>query len=382
MSEAVALRRAPAAAAHMLFVLALGLCTLSLVMVYSASGWVDLRNYHDAFYHMKRQVVWIAGGLVLLFAAARTDYGSLRRWAKPLMWFSLVLLLLCYVPGIGKRVNGQTRWIGFAGFTFQPSELAKLAMVIFMADILDKKRDQLRSFTTGFLPAAFIAGIFLLAIVLEEDLGATFVLGLVVWLMWYVAGMRLSHLLSLVFMAIPALAFMLLSSEWRMMRLLAFIDLETHARGFGMQLNQSLIAIGSGGVFGRGLGHGLQKYDYLFEGHTDFIFANIGEELGLVGCLSVIAVFLIIVSVGFITALRMPDFFGSLLACGISLMIGIPALVNMAVVLGLAPTKGLPLPFISYGGSQILVNMAAIGILMNITHHRQRLHGRRVPRSG
>jgi cell division protein FtsW len=364
-------RRAPLPAL-ILFVLTLALVTLSLIMVYSSSGFIDGRARHDPFFHFKHQVVWVLMGLVGLFLAARTDYQRLARVAKPLLAVSFVLLMLCYVPGIGLKVNGQTRWIRVAGFTFQPSELAKLAMVLFMADTLARKRHLLRSFTLGFLPAATITGIFLLAIVLEEDLGATFVLGLIVWLLWFVAGMRITHLVSLVIAAIPAFAFFVLSSQWRVMRMIAFLNPEHFRSTHGMQLDQSLIAFGSGGVFGRGLGHGLQKYYFLVEGHTDFIFANIGEELGMIGCIAVIAAFLTIIAVGTTTALRMPDLFGSLLACGLTLMIGVPAMVNMAVVLGLLPTKGLPLPLISYGGSQILVNMTAMGILMNIVYHRQR----------
>jgi cell division protein FtsW len=363
--------------AVMLFVLTLALVSLSLVMVFSSSGFIDARARHDTFFHLKRQAMWASMGLVGLLICSRIDYSRWKRFAKPIMWASLVLLVLCYVPGVGKRVNGQSRWIGFGGFTLQPSEFAKLAMVIYMAKTLTEKRHLLRQFTAGFLPAALISGVFLLAIVMEEDLGATFVLSLIIWLMWYVAGMRLTHLMSLVVTALPAGSLFILSSRWRVQRMIAFFNPEGHLTDVGMQLDQSLIAIGSGGIFGRGLGEGLQKYYFLVEGHTDFIFANIGEELGLIGTLTVVMIFFVIVSIGTITALRMPDFFGSLLACGITLMIGIPALVNMAVVTGLLPTKGLPLPLVSYGGSQLLANMAAIGILMNIVYHRQRVSDRR-----
>jgi cell division protein FtsW len=357
----------------LLFALALALLTLSVVMVYSASSYVAARRYGDHFFFFKRQLVWCAVGITAMFVASRIDYQKLTHFAKPLLWVSFILLLLCYVPGVGKNINGQSRWIGLAGFTFQPSELAKLALVIFMAKTLSEKRDQLRSFTAGFLPAAGITGIFLLAIVMEQDLGATFVIGLIVWLMWFVAGMRLTHLMSLVVAAVPAFAFFILSSSWRMKRMLAFLNPEDHQQGAAAQLLQSLIGIGSGGLMGRGLGQGMQKNLYIPELHTDFIFANIGEELGLIGCMAVVLIFIAIIVIGTTTALRMPDFYGSILACGLTMMLTLPAMVNMAVVTGLMPTKGLPLPLVSYGGSQVLVNMTAVGILMNVVYHRNRL---------
>jgi cell division protein FtsW len=352
----------------------LALVSLGLVMVYSTSGYIDARSSrlgHDAFFHLRRQMRWVLLGLVLLFAMARMDYERLRKAALPVLGLSLLLLFLCYVPGIGHRANGQWRWIRLFGFTFQPSEFAKLAMVLFMAKTLSELReDEIRSFMGGFLPATLITGVFLMAIVMEEDLGATFVLSVIVWLMWFVAGMRIPHLLSLVCAAIPAFLFFILSSPWRLERIMAFLNPEKYRLTHGMQLDQSLIAIGSGGIVGRGLGEGLQKYYFLVEGHTDFIFANIAEELGLIGCAVILLLFMAIVIVGLSTAHRMPDTFGSLLACGLALMIGIPAMVNLAVVSGCMPTTGLPLPLISYGGSQILINMMAIGILMNIVYHR------------
>jgi cell division protein FtsW len=355
-----------------LFLLTLALASLSLVMVYSTRGFRDALQYGDEYHFLKRQAVWVMIGLGFLFFAARTDYTRLARWSQPIMWFSLLLLLLCYAPVIGHPVRGQSRWISLGGFTFQPSELAKLALVIFMADTLTRKRAQIRSFTLGFLPAAAIAGVFMLVIVLEQDLGATVIVGAIVWLMWFVAGMRLTHLLSLFLAAVPAAAIFILSAPWRVQRVLAYFNPQGHIQESGLQLDQSLIAIGSGGVFGRGLGTGHQKYYFLPDGHTDFIFAHIGEELGLVGCLAVLLAFLVIMVIGVVTALRMPDLFGSLLACGLTVMLVLPALVNMAVVVGLLPTKGLALPLISYGGSQMVVNMTALGILMNIVYHRQR----------
>lgn len=364
--------------AALLFILAMSLVALSIVMVYSTTNFNDARLYHNEFYHFKRQAVGAAMGLFCLIAASRIDYQKLAKAAKPLMWFSFVLLLLCYVPHVGRTVKGQSRWIHLVGVTFQPSELAKLAMVIFMADTLTKRKDQLRSFTLGFLPAAVITGAFLFAIVAEQDLGATFVLGVIIWLMWFVAGMRLTHLLSLLVAAIPAIIVFVMSSKWRLMRLIAFLNPEQYRQGAGLQLDQSLIAIGSGGIFGRGLGEGLQKYHFLPEGHTDFIFAHIGEELGLIGCLLVLLVFVTIAMIGISTTMRMPDLFGSLLAFGLTLMLTFPTLINLAVVTGLLPTKGLALPLISFGRSQLLVNMAAVGILINIVHHRQRIvDGRR-----
>lgn len=354
------------------------LVSLSLVMVYSTRSLLDASTRGGEFMHFKKQVVWVLLGLVFMTAAACTDYQRMTRLAKPLMWFSLALLVLCYVPGIGLRVRDQARWIGFAGFTFQPSELAKLALVIYMADTLTRKREQLRSFTFGFLPAAAITGGFLILIVLEQDLGATVVLGLIIWLMWFVAGMRLTHLVSLLFAAIPAGTVFIMSAPWRIKRLIAFVNPEDHRGDFGLQLDQSLVAIGSGGPFGHGLGEGMQKVYFLPDGHTDFIFAHICEELGLIGGLCVLGIFATFTLIGVVTALRMPDFLGSLLACGLTLMLVVPAMMNIMVVTGMLPTKGLALPMVSYGGSQMLVNLTAVGILTNIVYHRQRtVDGRR-----
>ncbi len=347
-----------------LFVLTLSLVATGIIAVYSASASQEL---------LVRQSIYALGGLVLLLAAYWIDYGRLKRLAPWLLGFSMLLLLLIYVPGIGVSAKGDARWINLGIINFQPSELAKLAMIIYMAKMLSERRPYIRSFCSGVMPALVVTGLFA-AVIVKNDFGATFVLCVVVCGMWLVAEMRWFHLLALGMAVLPALVMAILMRPHRVSRVFSYlvflltpelVDQEMR-RGSLYQLSQSLIAIGSGGMWGRGLGESLQKFGHLPDRHTDFIFAIMAEELGFVRVSLVVAAYAAIVLLGWIVALRSTDLFGSLLASGITLLVFANAAINLGVVLGLLPTKGLTLPFISYGGSSLLICMTAMGILMNV----------------
>lgn len=372
------------------FLLTMILAAVGLTIVYSSSAsyaairdrnriakmegkekLADDHSYHSAYY-LARQCFWIALSTILMLALYKVDYRVLKGWSLYVLLFSLFLLLLCFVPGIGVVINGDRRWIGFGGFTFQPSELAKLALIIYMARMLTDHHDKIRTIVHGVLPALGITALFGVAIILEPDIGATLVALTILFFMWFVGGMRVLHLGALVSAGIPPFIFAIFFFRDRLERILAFITLmfsddpfSEAAMGKGYQLMQSLIAVGSGGIWGVGLGNSMQKY-FLTEQFSDFIFAILCEELGLIGGAAVVLLFILLICQGWIIAMRSPDYYATLLASGISLMLTISVALNLMVVTGLAPTKGLALPLLSYGGSSMLVTMAAMGILMNI----------------
>jgi cell division protein FtsW len=371
----------------LIFLCTLALLTVGIVMVCSSSAAIAARELNKvkvekqaglpesgaiqltthSFFYLKRQAAWATLSIIGLLVAYRIDYEKYRKYATPLLIFSFLLLILVFVPGIGRERNGSHRWIGWGSFQIQASEVAKLALILYMAKKLSERQNDLRSFKRGFAPSLLILAIFLAAIVVEPDLGATVVIASIVFMMWLVAGMRWVHLATLGIAAVPAVVAAIIAEPYRVKRLLAFMDPAKDMYGTGWQLYQSLISVGSGGVTGLGLGNGPQKYLFLSEAYTDFIFAVICEETGMVGAIAVIALYFFFVVQGYRVAMRVPDMYGSLLATGITSMIGIQAFINMFVVTGLVPTKGLTLPLISYGGSSLLINMVAIGILMNLS---------------
>lgn len=377
----------------LIFLTTMMLLTIGIVMVYSSSAAIAARetmsqeldrsrnvdptdamqfSAHSSRY-LKRQTVWAFISVIALLIAYQIDYEKYRRYAPYLLLISFVALLAVFLPGIGLERKGAHRWIGYGPLQVQSSELAKLALIVFMAKKLYdcQTRQEVRSFRAAFFPALVVLGAFLLVIVLEPDLGAALVIGCVVFVMWYVGGMRGVHLLSLGVAALPCIILAIIAEPYRVKRIAAFLNPESDIRGRGWHLWQSLITVGSGGLWGRGLGCGPQKYLFLSEAHTDFIFAVICEELGLIGGMCIVALYAFFIIQGIRVALRAPDLYGSLLATGITAMVGIQAYINMAVVTGLVPTKGLTLPLISYGGSSLLVNMIGIGILMNISQYTE-----------
>jgi cell division protein FtsW len=338
---------------------------LGVVMVYSASALASAASAGDPELLLLRHLRHLSIGGLMFAVALCADHRRLRRWIYPLLAFSVLTLLLVNVPGVGIKVSGARRWL--LGGSFQPSEAAKLALVAYLAYSLAKKRDQVKSFSVGFLPHALVAGAVVGLVLLEPDLGTALILAVTTGVMLFIAGARVSYLGFAGAAALPVVYHLVVNVAWRWERLMAFLDPMAHRKDTGYQLAESLIAIGSGGLWGLGLGGGRQKLFYVPEADTDFIFAVIGEELGLVGCVAVAALFAVIVWRGALVALRVRDDFSRLLAAGITVWLGFQAAFNMLVVTGLLPTKGLTLPFVSAGGSSLCVSLVAAGILLNIS---------------
>lgn len=341
----------------------LTLLCFGLVMVYSASSVMALKRYGDSAYFLKRQLVWAAGGLVAMFLVWKMDYKKLRAVSLPLLVVCFFLLVLALV---GPEVNGARRWIRFAGLSVQPSEFTKPVLFVFVAASLARRADKLGDFWSGLGPYLILAGTFILLVVLEPDLGTAALITAVVFTMMFVAGARPGHLLGLCLAAVPILYIQLFRVGFRKHRLSSFIDPWSDPLGAGFQVIQSFLAFGGGGLTGLGLGESRQKLLFLPEPHNDFIFSVIGEEFGFVGAVAVALLFVLFTLSGLRLALRCRDGFGGMLAFGLTLMIGLQALINMGVATGLFPNKGMPLPFISAGGSSVFVALLSVGIILSI----------------
>jgi len=351
-----------------LFSATIGLALFGVVMVYSASAMIAVQENHSQFHYVIKQGVWTIIGFAAMFMAMRFDYRRLNRAWIVYGLLLLTILLLVAVFGFSP-VNGARRWIKFSGFSAQPSEVAKLALAMFLAYFLERRAGQEESFWKTFLPCMLVLGMIAGLVAKEPDLGTALMLAIVCLTMCFAAGVRPRHM---AYAAVPAFLFvgkMLIFTPFRMKRLAAFIDPWADAQGTGYQVVQSLIAVGSGGQHGLGFAQGRQKLLFLPFAHSDFIFAVIGEELGLIGALIVLLVFAVFLWRGMRAALRAPDRFGMLLGIGIVVGIVAQALLNMSVVLALVPTKGIPLPFISYGGSSLVPTLAGVGILLNISQY-------------
>jgi cell division protein FtsW len=310
-------------------------------------------------------MLWDCVGLLALFISMRVDYHHWQRWSYPLLgisWLGLALVLV-----IGPVIKGARRWIHLGPISFQPSEVAKLALILSLASFLDRRQSQLKDFTKGFLPAMAMIGITCGLMVLEPDLGSPMMLGAVSIMLLFLAGARWKHLIQTGLATLPPLYFLLFHVGYRRRRLMAFLNPWSDAQNAGYQITQSILAFGSGGVFGKGLGASTLKLLYLPDPHTDFIFPIIGEELGFVGAVGLILIFIFWGLRGWQTAKRAPDLFGQLVAAGITSWVLLQAAINMGVSCGLLPTKGLPLPFISFGGSSLVITMVAVGTLLNIS---------------
>jgi len=348
---------------------AVALVSFGALMIYSSTSVitpVSAKKNVTEFYYFKRHIFTIIIGFIFLFlTSSKLRLSFVQKYATPLLIISFVLLGLVFIPGFGVTVGGATRWIRLWPSTFQPSELVKLSMVIFLAHYLSKPEYRTDSFTS-FLKPVGIMVIFEVVILKQPDFGAAMSLAFLTFAMLFISGTRLRYLGSLALFAVPVII-MLALKPYRLKRITCFLDPWKEPQGCGFQLVQSFIALGSGGVTGVGLGSSKQKLAYLPESHTDFIFSIIGEEFGLIGVLCVVVLFLVIFVKGIAVANRAKEGFTYYLATGLTLMISLQALTNFAVAIGLVPTKGLPLPFISYGGSSLLVNMAAVGILLTIS---------------
>lgn len=350
-----------------ILLMAVALTSFGVVMVYSASSVMASTKFHDGFYFLKKQGFFALLGILVMLAAMKIDYHRWRRWAVPILLSCMVLLTLVFLPGIGGAVKGASRWIRLPGFNFQPSEFAKLALIIFMAYSLDKKQDKIKQLVSGFIPYMVILAFMILLLLLQHDLGAALTLFAVAFGMLFLAGTRLQYIFSVILLALPFLYLLIMGEGYRRRRIMAFLDPWKDRADSGFQIIQSWLAFGNGGIVGQGLGEGKQKLFYLPEAHTDFILSVIGEELGLIGVLVVISMFCLLVHRSIRVATYAEDTFGRYLAFGIAVLLGIEASVNIAVVTGLVPTKGLALPFISYGGSSLIMTLAAVGILLNVS---------------
>lgn len=345
--------------------LVVGLIGFGVVMVYSASAVQATLHHHDPQFFLKRQAAYAIGALAIFFLIALVDYHRLYKLTYPVLGGVGLLLTACVV-GLGHSGGGATRWLAVGPVHVQPAEMAKLALVTWLAYSLAKKAEKVKTFTVGFLPHLLVAGVFMFLCMKQPDFGSAVVLLLLTFTMLFVAGAKVGYILGASILGGAFGAISIMSKQYRYERYLAWMNMDQHRADLAYQPFQSVMAFGSGGTWGTGIGKGLQTL-YLPEAHNDFIAAIVGEELGFVGILALCLVYLGIVVRGVRAAFRAPDDYGSYLAFGISTMFGAQALVNLSVALAILPTKGLTLPFLSFGGSSLLVNAAAAGILLNIS---------------
>ncbi len=343
------------------------LVVFGLMMIYSSSAIFASQQYNNSWYFFQKQLLWALAGAAAFIVLIKTDYHHLQRYSRVLIIISIVLLALVLTGIFGREVGGAKRWIRLGPLSFQPSELAKISLLIYIADYLDRKQSKISKMLKGIVPVLLVIGLICGLILVEPDMGTSVSLGVVCLGMLFVGGLSIWYLGSLIAMVIPVFGYLIVSKPYRMRRLMAFFDPWSDPKNVGYQIIQSLIALGSGGFLGVGLGNSKQKLLYLPAAHTDFIFPIIGEELGFLGALSVVVLFFVFAWRGLKISFHAPDLFGSMLAGGITLMIVLQALINIGVSCALFPTKGLPLPLVSYGGSNLAFTLASIGILLNIS---------------
>ena len=339
---------------------------LGIVMVYSASSAIAFKKFGDDLYFIKKQALFSAAGFVILILFSHLPYRLYRPLVYPILLVACLFLAAIHIPGIGHSAGGSKRWLLISGISFQPSEFAKLALIIYLAYSLSRKGELMRDFYIGFVPHMLVLGLLSCMIITQPDFGTVVILGMITWVMLFLGGARLTHLLALLLAIVPPGYLFMTSAEYRARRWMSFLDPWQYPTDEGYQIVNSLMAFGNGGIWGSGIGKGVQKLFYLPEPHTDFIFSVIGEELGLFGVFLILVLYIWIFWRGLMISMKTEDAFGSLLAAGITVGLGLQVLVNMGVALGLLPTKGLTLPFLSYGGTSLLFSMAAMGILMNI----------------
>lgn len=357
-------------AGHMdysIFFTVLLLCMFGLVMVFSASYYYAQSHFGDGLYYLKRQTVYMALGFVLMLAVSRVDYRNWDRLKVAVMGVAIALLVAVLV--FGAERNGGKRWLIIGGVSIQPSEIAKFAMIIYMASFMAKKQPQMKNLVHGVIPLALVLGIIAILIMLQPNMSMTVIIALLWVAMLFVGGADKKHLLVILALGVAAFFLLAFAAPYRVARMTIFLDPWQDASDKGYQLVQSLYALGSGGLFGRGFNASQQKLLYLTYGESDFIFAIIGEELGWVGCVALMLAYLFLIYRGTMVAFKCKDRYGSLLAAGITITIALQVLVNIGVVTSSMPTTGQPLPFISSGGSNLIIFQAAIGILLSVSRH-------------
>jgi cell division protein FtsW len=349
-----------------LFVVTLLLVFVGLVMVFSASAVIAKERYHSGYFFLLRQLGWAVAGFIAMMAGMRMDYRRLKHPAVVFSLLGLTTLLLISVFFLD-RAHHTHRWIHFSGFSFQPSELAKPVLILFLAFFLENRTRLMDDARNTLIPAVLPTFVFIVLIVFQPDLGTAIACAAVTVCILFVAGLEMKYLSYSLLLSLLPLYFLIFHVAYRRDRILAFLNPYSDPQGRGFHIIQSLIAVSTGGLTGVGLMEGKEKLFYLPEPHTDFIFSVLGEELGLVGCLAVVFLFAIFLWRGTRTALRTGEMFGRLLAVGITSMVVVQAFINISVVLGLMPTKGIPLPLISYGGSSLFITLACIGVLLNVS---------------
>lgn len=349
-----------------LFIIVMLLVSIGIVMIYSTSAIYANERMHDSLYFLKRHLVYLAAGLFMMILAMAVDIQVLRKLSKPIMAFSIILLILVLIPHIGKETAGARRWFRIGLINFQPSEFAKIAVLIYLADLLARKEKVAKSFLYGYLPPVIVLGFVLGLVLLEPDLGTAIAICVIGVLMLFVSGIRPLYIFASLLASIPALYVLLFRVPYRRKRMMIFLNPWSDKRGAGFQIIQSFIALGSGGLFGVGLGQSRQKLFYLPASHTDFIFSIIGEELGFIGAAGVVILFILFIWEGMKITFNSGGQFEKLLSMALVCLIGLEAVINIGVTAGVLPTKGLPLPFISYGGTSLMFHLAAVGLLLNI----------------
>ncbi len=356
---------------HVLLIVTLLLVSIGLVMVFSSSGVMAYDRYQDPYFFLRKQGIFAVLGLALMFLVRKFPYQLYYRLVYLIFLVSLTTLIMLMIPGLGVEIRGATRWLRIGPFLFQPSELAKLAIVIFLAYSMARKQEKMKYFAIGFIPHIIVAGVFIILIEKQPDFGTAMTITVIVFLLLFVGGTRLTHIFLSGLALVPIIVYAIVRDPKRLERVITFLKPFAYKQESGYQLVHSLYAIGSGGLGGLGIGKSQQKLFYLPDMHTDFILAIIAEEVGLIGVLVIICLFFIFVIRGISLSLKVQDNFGCYLALGLVTLIGLQACLNMGVVSGILPTKGMSLPFISYGGSSLLVNLMAVGILLNISAQSQ-----------
>ena len=352
-----------------LFLTVIILLSIGIISVFTSSQYASHMTHGDAFFYLKKQILWAIIGTGLMIFASNFDYYKLRSFVYPGLIISFILLILVLIPGIGEVRNGAQRWIDLKVFGFQPSEIIKISLILFTAYGLAAKGDKIKKFKSGLLPFLIVMALACGLIMMQPDLGTAMAIAGTIFIMLIAAGAQMKHLAGLAGAGLGAVIVLIAIAPYRMERILTYWDPWKDPSGDGFQIIQSLYALGSGGAFGQGLGQSKAKFLYLPERHTDFIFAIIGEELGFMGGLLIILLFLLFIWRGLKVAITAPDAFGSLLAVGLTSMIGLQAMLNLGVVTGALPTTGIPLPFISYGGTSLLFILAGVGLLLNISKY-------------
>lgn len=345
------------------------------MMIYSSSAVMGLQKYGDGLYFVKKQSLFLLGGWILYFVTAQVPWIQLGRFRMVFLFAALLMLILVMIPGLGSKAGGAQRWLSLGFFRFQPAELARLLIVFYIASTLTFRADRLSSFNRGFLPLLIVTGFSMLLLILQPDFGSAMSIFMISVALWFIGGVPMAYLAGLFILSLPAVIVLVMRASYRAKRVITFLDPYQDPQGAGFQVIQSFMAFFQGGWTGVGLGNSQQKLFYLPEAHTDFIFSILGEELGVVGIVVVVGLFLLLLFQGARITRAQHSTFGYYLGAGVTLFLVLPAMLNMMVTMGMLPTKGLPLPFFSSGGSSLLVSLAALGVLQSL--HARRNEGAR-----